>query len=186
MWQWQSVDVQQWVWEKSADGSARFVLGTVGLDPLVVFGINPSTAVPNALDPTVARVARFATDNGFDSWTMLNVYPQIATDPDDMHHVHRRELKEENEQHIAEYIDGRPLPLLAAWGVNIKTRDYLPSLLADILAVTATAKCQWVSLGAPTRDGHPRHPLYLRADTPIQPFTMDRYAASICPTGPRR
>jgi hypothetical protein len=66
----------QWIYERSADGSARFVLGTVGVNPLVCFGINPSTAVPNAPDGTVARVSKFAVD----SWTMLNVYPQIATD----------------------------------------------------------------------------------------------------------
>lgn len=52
-----------------------------GENPLVCFGINPSTAVPNALDPTLKRVRRFAAENGYDSWTMLNVYPQIATNP---------------------------------------------------------------------------------------------------------
>ena len=70
----------QWIYERSADGSARFVLGTVGVNPLVCFGINPSAAVPNAPDRTVARVGNFAVDNCYDSWTMLNVYPQIATD----------------------------------------------------------------------------------------------------------
>jgi len=164
--------MDEWVWEKTADGSARFVLGTVGKNPLVCFGINPSIAVPTALDRTVARVSRFAADNGFDSWTMLNVYPQIATDPKDMDRVHRPELKAENERHIARVIDCRPLTLLAAWGVLVGSRNYLPLLLADILKLTTAAGCQWTSLGEPTKDGHPRHPLYVRTDTPLQPFSV--------------
>lgn len=46
---------QQRIYEHAADGSARFVLGTVCTHPLVRFGINPSTAAPNAPDRTVAE-----------------------------------------------------------------------------------------------------------------------------------
>lgn len=165
----------QWIYERSADGSARFVLGTVGLKPLVCFGINPSTAAPNALDRTVARVSRFAADNGYDSWTMLNVYPQIATDPKKLDQEYRQELKAENERQIAGVIAGRPLTILAAWGGLISSRPYLSALLGDILRLTSLAGCDWVSLGDPTKDGHPRHPLYVRADTQLRPFTVGRY-----------
>lgn len=165
----------QWIYERSVDGSARFVLGTVGVNPLVCFGINPSTAVPNAPDRTVARVSKFAVDNGYDSWTMLNVYPQIATDPKNLDREYRPDLKAENERYIASMIDDRPLTLLAAWGGLIAFRSYLPSLLKDIIRLTSTAGCDWVSLGDPTKEGHPRHPLYVRADTPLQIFSMDGY-----------
>lgn len=165
---------QQWIYQPSADGSARFVLGTVGENPLVCFGINPSTAVLGAPDRTVARVIRFAADNGFDSWTMLNVYPQISTDPKGMHREHDAELKLENERHITQAIQERPT-LLAAWGGLIASRPYLLSLLRDIVAITAAAGSQWVSLGETTKDGHPRHPLYLSADTPLVPFDMTGY-----------
>ncbi len=74
---------------------------------------------------------------------MLNVYPQIATDPEDMHAAHLTDLKAENEHHIARVIDGRPLTLLAAWGMNIGKRAYLPSLLLDIHKVTSAAGCEW-------------------------------------------
>lgn len=165
----------QWVYELSVDGAARFVLGTVGENPLVCFGINPSTARPGALDPTVKRVARFASDNGFDSWTMLNVYPQIATDPKLLDRVYRPEWKLENESHIASAIVGGPLTLLAAWGGVITSRPYLRSLLADIVNLTTDAGQGWVSLGELTRDGHPRHPLYVRADARLVPFRVERY-----------
>ena len=165
----------QWIYERAADGSARYVLGTVGLNPLVCFGINPSTAVPNAPDRTIARVSRFAADNGYDSWTMLNVYPQIATDPKDLDRACRPVLKAENERQIAGMIAGRALTLLAAWGGLIASRPYLPSLLRDILKLTSVAGCDWVSLGDSTKGGHPRHPLFVRADTPLQPFGVERY-----------
>lgn len=164
-----------WVYERSSDGAARFVLGTVGENPLVCFGINPSTARPGVLDPTVKRVARFASDNGFDSWTMLNVYPQIATDPKLMDLEHRGALKFENESQIKRVIDDRPLTLLAAWGGLIASRPYLRLLLRDIVASTARVGCEWVSLGAPTKDGHPRHPLYVRADVRLTRFDVGRY-----------
>jgi len=106
---------------------------------------------------------------------MLNVYPQIATDPKNLDRVLRPELKAENEHHIAQLIDGRPLTLLAAWGGLITSRPYLRTLLQDIATLTAAAGCSWVTLGELTKEGHPRHPLYVRADAPLQPFNMERY-----------
>ncbi|WP_172829665.1 DUF1643 domain-containing protein [Microterricola viridarii] len=173
------MDQSQWVYERAADGSARFVLGTVGENPLVCFGINPSTATPDALDRTVKRVSSFAADNGYDSWTMLNVYPQISTDPKGLDRMHRADLKAENERNIAKVLGGRPSDqprtLLAAWGGLIESRAYLPMLLRDIVQLTADAGCEWMSLGQPTKDGHPRHPLYVRGDTALQPFSADRF-----------
>ena len=46
----------EWIYEKNEDNTARYVLGTIGAHPLACFGINPSTAEPNNLDPTVRRV----------------------------------------------------------------------------------------------------------------------------------
>lgn len=165
---------EQWIYERSADGAARFVLGTVGANPLVCFGINPSTAAPNAPDPTVRRVMRFAADNGFDSWMMLNVYPQISTDPKGLHLDHDPALKAENERHIATVIQGRST-LLAAWGGLVTSRPYLRELLADILSITAAAGAQWFSLGAPAKAGHPHHPLYRPASTQLLPFDVEGY-----------
>lgn len=170
-----AVEHDPWIYERSTDGSARFVLGTVGTNPLVCFGINPSTAVPNALDRTVARVSKFAVDNGYDSWTMLNVYPQIATNPKNLDREYRPELKDQNERHIASIIGDRRLTLLAAWGGLIALRPYLPTLIKDIIRLTSVAACDWVSLGDPTKEGHPRHPLYVRTGTSLQIFSMDRY-----------
>lgn len=165
---------EQWIYEPSADGCSRFVLGVVGTNPLVCFGINPSTARPGALDPTVTRVKNFASAHGYDGWTMLNVYPQISTDPAGMHCKYDPQLKAANEQHIAKAIQGRRT-LLAAWGGNMTRRPYLSELLRDILKLTDASGAQWLSLGKPLQDGHPAHPSRLANATPLVPFDMGSY-----------
>lgn len=170
---------QHWIYEPSGDGSARFVLGTVGANPLVCFGINPSTATPDALDRTVSRVSKFATMNGFDNWTMLNVYPQIATDPKGLHDAYSGNLKAENEQSIARVLSLQPRTLLAAWGDLITSKAYLPGILHDIVELTTDASCDWMSLRAPTVKGHPRHPLYASGAAPLQPLDIERYMETL-------
>lgn len=165
---------EQWIYETSADGSSRFVLGVVGTNPLICFGINPSTAKPGALDPTVTRVKNFAAAHGYDGWTMLNIYPQISTDPAGMHRQCDPQLKALNEQHITVAIHGRPT-VLAAWGENMTRRPYLSSLLRDILKLTDASGARWLSLGTPTKAGHPRHPSRLANATPFVPFDMSAY-----------
>ena len=85
-----------WYYEPHTYQPYRYVLGRVGTHPLVCIGINPSTAQPGALDPTLKSVERLAAANGFDSWIMFNVYPQRATDPNDMDRVPDRALCDEN------------------------------------------------------------------------------------------
>ena len=85
-----------WYYEPHTYLPYRYVLGRVGRHPLVCIGINPSTAQPGALDPTLKSVERLANANGFDSWIMFNVYPQRATDPNDMDRVPDRALCDEN------------------------------------------------------------------------------------------
>lgn len=170
---------QHWIYEPSDNGLARFVLGTVGDNPLVCFGINPSTAKPDALDRTVSRVSKFATKNGFDSWTMLNVYPQIATDPKELHDAYSADLKAENEQSIARVLSLQPRTLLAAWGDLITSKAYLPVMLHDIVELTTDASCDWMSLRGPTVKGHPRHPLYVSGAAPLQPFDIERYMETL-------
>src|SRR5574343_1860068 len=76
---------KDWLYEKNEENTVRYILGTKGKNPLLCFGINPSTAEPENLDNTLKSVERLSLNNGFDSWIMLNIYPQRATDPNDIH-----------------------------------------------------------------------------------------------------
>lgn len=164
-----------WLYQVTPDHTARFVLGTVGKNPLICVGVNPSTATPQKLDPTVTRVARRAWRNNYDSWIMLNLYPQRSTDPDGMHAQYLPELKAQNEQRIAELLQGRRVTLLAAWGELIEKRDYLPDMLHGIAQITEQASCGWMSIGAPLKRHHPRHPSRARYDMGLQSFDMATY-----------
>lgn len=166
---------EQWIYKPNDDNSARFVLGTVGDNPLVCFGVNPSTAAPNDLDPTLKTVSKVATLNGYDSWIMLNVYAQRATDPNGIHAELDVTLKAENERHIAELVDGRRLTLWAAWGSLITKRPFLSSALRDILALPALSASTWVSRGTVSNAGHPHHPLYVKDTETFAPYSVAHY-----------
>jgi len=172
-----------WIYERAEDNSARFVLGTVGENPLVCLGVNPSTAEPGDLDLTATKLAGFASRNGFDSWVMLNLYPQRSTDPQGMHAVHDAALKAENERRIAAFLDGRPLPLLAAWGTPIATRPYLLQMLQGIVTVAAASGCTWTSIGDLLGSGHPRHPSRATYRWPLQPFDVEAYLTTASTRG---
>lgn len=165
----------EWIYERTADNSARFILGTIGANPLICFGINPSTAEPNNLDPTVNYVRRIAAFNRFDSFVMLNVYPQRATNPNDLHKIFSPVLKSENERHIAALVGGNNLALWAAWGGLIIKRKYLITLLQSITTLPELQNCNWVARGNTTKCGHPHHPLYVKKEMPFVPFDIKRY-----------
>lgn len=164
-----------WLYERTVDNSARFVLGTIGDNPLVCFGVNPSTAEPNKLDRTIQGVSKVAVRNGYDSFIMLNVYRQRATDPNGLHSDFDPALKSENERQISAFIRGRELTLWAAWGALINKRRFLPLLLRNILDLPELAASEWVSRGAVSRDGHPHHPLYVKDTEKLEPFSVAHY-----------
>ena len=169
----------EWMHAVSEDGGARFVLGTVGEHPLVCVGVNPSTATPERLDATVTRVARRARALGFDSWVMLNLYPQRSTDPAGLERTADPALMAANEREIARVFATRPDALLAAWGTLIGSRPYLADSARRIVALADSAGCTWSALGPPTAAGHPRHPLYVRNDAALVPFDARRYVAQL-------
>mgnify|MGYP000603434599 CR=1 FL=1 len=120
-----------WYYEPHTYQSYRYVLGRVGKHPLVCIGINPSTAQPGALDPTLKSVERLAAANGFDSWIMFNVYPQRATDPNDMDKTPDRALCDENLRWLQAVLAQTEPTMWAAWGTLIEKRDYLRSDAGD-------------------------------------------------------
>lgn len=164
-----------WYYEPHTYQSYRYVLGRVGKHPLVCIGINPSTAQPGALDPTLKSVERLAAANGFDSWIMFNVYPQRATDPNDMDKIPDRALCDENLRWLQAVLAQTEPTMWAAWGTLIEKRDYLPGLMREMVALTREREIPWVTFGKRSKKGHPHHPLYLRKDSTPEPFDVENY-----------
>ena len=92
-----------WIYETNDDNSARFALGQVfdtSGKTLICFGINPSTACPSCLDNTIRKLIAISKNNGYDNWIMLNVYPQRATNPNQLHEQCNESLIAHNLQSI--------------------------------------------------------------------------------------
>ena len=175
-------DVQQWLYVPNTYADYRYLLGTRGEHPLVCVGVNPSTAAPGQLDNTLKSVERIALGNGYDSFLMFNVYAQRATRPQDMEKSCNLALHRENLQAFAYALSRSPRPAVwAAWGAIITQRDYLISCVRDLVNVAAQYDALWYTAGARSkRGGHPHHPLYLRKDSPLEPFDVDAYCAALC------
>ena len=103
---------------------------------------------------------------------MFNVYAQRATDPDDMEHEINPVLHKENMKAFTWLLSqfSAPPDLWAAWGAVIEKRPYLPGCVLDMAAIGQKFGAHWYTAGARSKAGHPHHPLYLRADSPLDPF----------------
>lgn len=146
----------------SHDGYHRYSLWRIwDVDiPRVAFiGLNPSTADERYNDPTVHRCQQFAARWGYGGLYMLNIFAYRATDPADMRAAddpvgYRNDLT----LCSTAALDAVTL-LLCCWGAHgahLQRGDRVARMLA---ADGHTLAC----LGT-TKHGHPRHPLYLRAD----------------------
>ncbi len=174
-------DREKWLYIPDFYSEYRYILGTAGEHPLITIGINPSTAEPDHLDNTLKSVERIALANGFDSFVMFNVYAQRATRPDDMDKECNAALHAENMRAFRWVLErsGEAPAVWAAWGAIIEKRAYLKDCVKDMLAIGAEFGAQWLSAGKRSVKGHPHHPLYLRKDTPVEPFDVAEYLQKI-------
>lgn len=121
--------------------------------------LNPSTADATQDDPTIRRCIGFAKAWGYGGVDVLNLFALRATDPSALR-SHPDPIGPDNDEYLRS-LRGRFV--VAAWGVHgaLNGRgEAVRKMLGDRLAV----------LGL-TKDGHPRHPLFVRGDTPPMTWT---------------
>ena len=166
-------DRDAWIYVPDHYSEYRYLLGTRGRKPLICIGVNPSTAIPGRLDNTLKSVERIARFNGYDSFLMFNVYAQRATLPRDMDPELNPLLHAENLKAFAWALsrqEGKPA-VWAAWGAVIETRRYLPRCVLDLAETGRAFGAEWFTAGPRSRAGHPHHPLYLKKDSVLEPFS---------------
>lgn len=133
-------------------------------DRLYFVMLNPSTADAEVDDPTIRRCVGFARTLGFDGITVVNLYAYRATKPADLWLADEPTGGERNDDilrevgHVAKH-----QTVIAAWGANAR-----PDRVAQ---VTTTPGWDCVKALGVTKDGAPRHPLYLRADSVPEPWS---------------
>jgi serine/threonine protein phosphatase 1 len=154
------------------DNNVRFMLGEAGDNPIICFGINPSRANDIEADPTILRIKKIAEENNSDGWVMLNLYPQRATNPDDIHTKADEALILKNTEIIRSVFKAYPDALiLASWGDAIEKRNYLKDCLEAIISIDYDRR--WVCRGELTSKGNPRHQLYVANNTPLKDLIFD-------------
>lgn len=169
-------DISRWLYVPPVYTEYRYILGTRGANPLICVGINPSTAAPDDLDNTLKSVERISKFNGYDSFIMFNVYPQRATNPDDMESEINDALSRENMLAFEYALSvSRSPSVWAAWGTIVEKRDYLTRCVENMIAIGKKYGAEWYSSGKLSKAGHPHHPLYLKKDSPLDPFDIEGY-----------
>ncbi len=129
--------------------------------PWILFiGLNPSTADERLNDPTVRRCIGFADKWGYGGIFMCNVFTLVSSDP--------KKLNTETPlvmgAHLAmRILRKRCIKAVAAWGnLIIKVRggeDRVERIERDL----SPLHCLGI-----TKQGHPRHPLYLPGDSELR------------------
>ena len=133
----------------------------IGGEGYVMFiGLNPSTADETLDDPTIRRCVGFAKAWGFSALCMANLFAFRATKPKVMKQA-SDPVGKDNDKWLRHLCDGASL-VIAAWGTDgsYLARD------RKVCNLLGAMDCLGV-----TKDGYPRHPLYLRADVERIAFT---------------
>jgi len=171
---------QPTIYANNNDNTCRFILGTEGNKPLIVIGINPSTADDKNPDRTINRVKGFAEGNGYDSFIMLNLYSQRATNINDLHSIMEIDIHNQNLKSISDILEKhKNTTILAAWSEKIVVREYLKECLKAIFETTKKFEVTWIKLGELTKSGHPRHPLYAPYILPLTNFDIESYISKL-------
>lgn len=147
-------------------GLFRYQLGRKwGPGPIACYiMLNPSTANAEVDDRTIGRCRSFAWREGCGGFVVVNLFAFRATDPKAMKAA-ADPVGPENDANIRDAIRCATAtggPVIAAWGKDgaYRGRD---------AAVRASLGREVQCLGK-TKDGHPKHPLYVKGDTPLIPL----------------
>lgn len=132
-------------------------------DPILVnfLLLNPSTADETQDDPTIRRCQGFARAWGYEGCIITNIFAFRATDPADMKAA-KDPVGPDNDwwiHHHAVQCEA----VVCAWGTHGVHKEREREVLKLLQGIEL--RC----LGK-TKHNHPKHPLYLRADTKTEVY----------------
>ncbi|MEU0074125.1 DUF1643 domain-containing protein [Streptomyces sp. NPDC006332] len=125
--------------------------------------VNPSMATADQDDPTVRRLVGFAQRDGHGGLVLANLFAVRSTDPSILTTGLLDTVGTDNDA-LLQLLAEAAHDLTVGWGVWGR----LQRAATVEKALTAHGARLW-ALGT-TKAGHPRHPLYLRANAPLQPY----------------
>lgn len=132
---------------------------------ILFIGMNPSTADASVDDPTCAREWTFARREGFSAMVKCNVGDYRATDPKMLLQPGVAAVSDANLPAIRHAANGAGRVVLCHGKLN---KALAPAGKAMVEALKADGADLWCF--GTNADGSPKHPLYLRADTPLMRY----------------
>lgn len=153
-------------------GKYRYALTREGLGghgTTVFIGLNPSTATAEEDDATIRRCIRFSKDWRSARYVMLNLFAWRSTNPRGLLKV-EEPVGRENDQAFFDAVAGAER-VIAAWGSHAFLKGILPARAAHVVELLRSARVELYCLGT-AKDGSPRHPLYLPADSELRQWRM--------------
>lgn len=144
-------------------GQYRYLLGRRwGDGPSCVFiMLNPSTADAEQDDRTIGRCREFAKREGCGGLIVVNLFAFRATKPEAMLSA-ADPVGPENDAYIAGALAIPDRPVIAGWGAWKGAAKRGAEIVRQY---PGRLRCLEV-----TKDGHPKHPLYVKGDRPLLPF----------------
>ena len=128
--------------------------GLLGEGVALFIMLNPSTADEAADDPTIRRCCGFVRRWGYGALEVVNLFALRATDPAALY-ADADPVGPENDSHISAAAADAKI-IVAAWGVHGTLYGRGPAV-RDLLQGQGR---RLTALGV-TKDGQPRHPLYM-------------------------
>lgn len=136
------------------------------IEPLVVVGLNPSTADETRDDPTIRRCMDYARRWGYGALHMLNLFAYRSTDPKALARINTLvAIGPENDAWLAKL--GRGRNVLVAWGRH--GRSVCPLREDEVVNLLMSEGAELVCLGV-NKDGSPVHPLSQPKDAKPAPW----------------
>lgn len=140
---------------------------------MLIVMLNPSTADGEKDDATIRRCVSFALREGCGGFTAVNLIPWRETSPTVLWRriacastAERRDAEERNATAWHQAAGATAGPILCAWGADALARSYAREFSYRIAGYDRPLAC----LGT-TKAGAPRHPLYVRGDAPLVPWS---------------
>lgn len=158
--EWRGSNGEHWRWLGANDGNGQ----PLGEPKACLFiMLNPSTADAQNDDPTIRRCVGFAKAWGYDRLEVVNLFAHRATSPDELLSLSAGDdpVGPENQDYVEDAAERAGL-IVCAWGGNGGHLGQDETVLGWL---DRPAHC----LGT-TRDGRPRHPLYLPAELKLVPY----------------
>jgi len=132
------------------------------LPPALFVMLNPSIADALVDDPTIRRCRNFADDWGHNGIVVANLYAFRTPKPADLWKA-KDQVGPDNDRWLSELLEQHET-VVCAWGAEAKQSR------ADQFIALAQAKGRTLRCLGKTLTGQPRHPLYVKGDTPLTPL----------------